>query len=78
MATPTHTVTLRRIGDEVSVPLPADVLAQSGLGDGSAVVVSVSASGVLLVPAAELPSDLKEAFESVSERYANALSELAT
>lgn len=73
-----RTVTLRRIDGEVSVPLPADVLAQSGLGDGSTVAVSIDADGLHLAPVA--PRDTSEVmriFEEGAAAYEHALRELS-
>jgi antitoxin MazE len=45
------TITIKRHGRSLIIPLPADVAARAGLAEGSPVELSETASGLLLRPA---------------------------
>lgn len=68
----------RRIGNSVGLTLPKVIREQFGIVDKTDLTISVTADGILIQPQRDAEfAEAMEAFERVSERYKNALRELA-
>lgn len=68
----------RRIGNSVGLTLPKVIREQFGIVDKTDLTISVTPDGILIQPHRDAEfAEAMEAFERVSERYKNALRELA-
>jgi len=68
---------LRRVGNSVMLAIPSEVLAEAGLREGQSVTLR-SQPGRLEVEATDMPDQRVAAFAArFSERYREALQELA-
>ena len=68
---------IRKIGDSISVSIPQEILEQMNLKEGDSLYVTQTPDGVCLTPNDPEFKIVMEAAKDISDRYSNALQELA-
>ena len=68
---------IQKIGDSISASIPQEILEQMNLGEGDSLYVTQTSDGIYLTPNdLEFETAMKAA-KDISDRYRNALQELA-
>ena len=68
---------IRKIGDSISVSIPQEILEQMNLKEGDSLYVTQTPDGIYLTPNDPEFKMVMEAAKDISDRYSNALQELA-
>ncbi|WP_199246401.1 AbrB/MazE/SpoVT family DNA-binding domain-containing protein [[Phormidium] sp. ETS-05] len=75
-----HLLKIEKIGDSLGITLPPEVLEQMNLTEGNMLRLTVTASGEKIISIETLDPDFEkamQAYHQVSQKYKNALRELA-
>ncbi|HAA32114.1 MAG TPA: AbrB/MazE/SpoVT family DNA-binding domain-containing protein [Cyanobacteria bacterium UBA8553] len=72
-----YTIKIHKIGDSLGITLPQEVLQQLDVGEGDNVFVTKTADGVQITAGEPKFERAMKAYRKVSQKYKNALRELA-
>ncbi|MBE9129321.1 MULTISPECIES: AbrB/MazE/SpoVT family DNA-binding domain-containing protein [unclassified Coleofasciculus] len=72
-----YTLKIQRIGDSLGITLPQELLQQLKVGEGDTVLVTETADGVQITAGEPEFERVMNAYRKVSQKYKNALRELA-
>lgn len=72
-----YTIKIHKIGDSLGITLPQEVLQQLNVGEGDNVFVTKTADGVQITAGEPNFERAMKAYRKVSQKYKNALRELA-
>ena len=68
---------IQKIGDSLTVSIPHKILEQMNMEEGDSLYITQTADGVYLTPEDPEFKIVMEAAKNISDRYSNALQELA-
>ncbi|MEW6493308.1 MAG: AbrB/MazE/SpoVT family DNA-binding domain-containing protein [Cyanobacteriota bacterium] len=72
-----YTLKIHKIGDSLGITLPQEVLQQLNVGEGDEVCLTETAEGVQITVCNPEFEKAMKAYRKVSQKYKNALRELA-
>lgn len=72
-----YTLKIHKIGDSLGITLPEEVLQQLNVGEGDNVFLTETADGIQITAGNPEFEKAMKAYRKVSEKYKNALRELA-
>ena len=68
---------IQKIGDSISASIPQEILEQMNLREGDSLYITQTADGIYLTPNDPEFETAMKAANNISDRYQNALQELA-
>jgi putative addiction module antidote len=72
-----YAVKIQKVGDSLVITLPEEVLQQLKVGEGDSLVLTETPDGIKLNPCNKEFDRAMKAYRKISEKYKNALRELA-